>query len=158
MTAQPSQPKSRWKLVVLGLFAFSTLVGVVSYWRFIVSDRYLRQDIVSMAKAGKSLTVEQCVTRTVSWASTCRAMKSLCVSTSPHLMKTCLVAQDRRGYCDKLGVRGQDTHFGYHECKARKVDRQHKKICAAAYRAIASYCEKKKLGASRAGARSGKGS
>lgn len=157
MSEQPSQPKSRWKLVVLSLFTFSTLVGVVSYWRFIVSDRYLRQDIVTMAKAGKSLTVEQCVTKTLSWSASCRAMKSLCVSTSPHLMTTCLAAQDRRGYCGKLGARGQDTHFGYDECKARNVDHHNKKICAGAYRAIASYCEKM-LGAARAGTRSDSGS
>jgi hypothetical protein len=136
--------KSRHVPVVVGLMVFATAVGVLAYWRFIVSDRYLRHDIAAMALAGRSLTVEQCVDRTVSWASSCRAMKSLCVATGPHLMRTCLAARERDAYCAKLGTRGEDTHFGFKECEARGVDRKNKKTCAAAYRAIVTHCARER--------------
>lgn len=129
-----------WKIVVAVLFALSIVIGVVAYWRFIVSDRFLRDDLEQMAQRGRSLSVEQCVDATVEWAGSCRAMKSLCDATGPQLMRTCLAARDRSEYCDSLGDRARETRFGFKECKARKVTRKTKKACAAAYRAIASHC------------------
>lgn len=145
-TEQPVTEERRrsnsWKIVVAVLFALSTVIGVLAYWRFIVSDRFLREDLEKMARVGRSLSVEQCVDATVAWAGTCRAMKSLCDATGPQLMRTCLAARDRSDYCNHLGDRAKETHFGFKECKARKVTRKTKKACAAAYRAIASHCQR----------------
>jgi len=91
----PASHAGRWKLVVASLLIISSAIGVVAYWRFIVSDRYLREDITKMATAGQGLSVEQCVDATLAWARRCRAMQSLCVATGPHLMTTCLIARGR---------------------------------------------------------------
>ena len=69
-------------------------------------------------------------------------MKSLCFASSSLVTHRCLDARDRSAYCQTLGAAHRDTRFGYKECKARGVTRQNKKICAAAYRAIAAHCSK----------------
>lgn len=134
--------KNRAWLVVSVLFALSVVIGVVAYWRFIASDRYLRADLKRLAAQGKQLTVEGCVDATLAWGRSCKAMKSLCDATAPEMMGKCLAARDRSSYCRRLGTTGHDTHFGFKECKARGVDRKSKKTCATAYRAIATHCDR----------------
>lgn len=134
--------KNRAWLVVAILFGLSVAIGVVAYWRFIVSDRYLRDDLRRLADQGKQLTVEGCVDATLAWGRSCKAMKSLCDATTPEMMGKCLAARNRESYCRRLGTTGHDTRFGFKECKARGVDRKSKKTCAIAYRAIADHCDR----------------
>lgn len=149
MTSEPSASTPRpyqrkhhnAKSVLLCIFGLALIIGCLGYWRFIVSDRFLRDDVLSMQKQGKTLSVEGCVDAVVLWASRCRAMKSLCDATAPRMMDVCLAAGNRSAYCRKLGQSGNDTHFGFEECRARKVKRKTKKACASAYRAIANHCE-----------------
>lgn len=137
----PGGRKNNGRLVIGLLLLLSAVVGVVAYWRFIVSDRYLRADLNRLSTRGKRLSVEGCVDATVTWASRCQAMKSLCDATGPEMMTRCLAANDRTAYCARLGRTGADTHFGFKECKARHVNRKTKSACADAYRAIATYCD-----------------
>lgn len=141
MTSPQPVRKNRAWLVVSILFGLSVAIGLVAYWRFIVSDKYLRADLHRLGEQGKKLDVEGCVDATLEWARHCKAMKSLCDATTPEMMGKCLAARDRSAYCKKLGDTGKDTHYGYKECKARGVTRKTKKTCSIAYRAIVTHCE-----------------
>lgn len=143
--AEPGAARGREKhrgwLVIGVLLLVATVVGVLSYWRFIVSDRHLRADIARMERRGASIGVEQCIDEVVRWAGRCKAMKSLCDAEAPRLADVCLAARDRSAYCAQLGDRHRETSFGFKECQARKVTRKTKKACATAYRAIANHCD-----------------
>jgi hypothetical protein len=127
-------------LVVGVLLVLATAIGVLAYWRFTVSEGYLRLDLDQVYADGSRLSVEQCVDETLRWGGHCKAMKSLCDASAPRIMHACLMARDRRATCEELGDSIRDTHFGFKECKARGVTRKNKKTCASAYRAIAGHC------------------
>lgn len=133
--------------VLAVVMLLAALIGVMAYWRFIVSDRHLRADLEAMAERGAQLTAEQCVDATLSWAAGCQAMKSLCDASAQLIAHRCLDGRDRSTYCAGLGEAIYDTKFGYKECQARGVTRTTKKTCAAAYRAIAAHCHKLRKGA-----------
>jgi len=127
--------------VVVALLTVATAMGVVAFWRFSESDKFLSHVMVEMENAGKTSSPEQCVDEVVKHASTCEAMKSLCDSSAPRWMEACLRGQDRVGYCSTLGDTPKATSFGFKACKDRQVDRRTKGACASAYRAIAAHCE-----------------
>jgi hypothetical protein len=129
-----------WAWVLSALFALSLVIGVVAYWRFTRSDRFLARDLKMMASRGKHHTIEQCVDDLLGWSAHCEAMLSLCEASIPRMMEACLAAQERAAYCKDLGIRAMSTRFGFPECKVRKVDRSRKKVCALAYRTIAAHC------------------
>lgn len=127
-------------IVVAVLFLVAVTIGVLAYWRFVVSDRYLQQDAATLHQRGGTLTLEGCVDAVMAWTGRCRAMKSLCDATTPRMIHACLKGADRRQACKALGDRSQDTRLGFKECQDRGVDRRSKKLCAMAYRAIATHC------------------
>ena len=93
------------------------------------------------------MTIDQCVEYTVDWAMACPGVESWCFNEAPKLTRACLDSQDRQGSCRELGDSVASTHFGYAECErlresveGRYTKRNHKKFCAASYRAVAEYC------------------
>jgi hypothetical protein len=119
----------------------STVIGVIAFWRFAVSDEFLARVRVNMEEKGKVSTPEQCVDEVVRHAATCEAMKSMCEATAPQWMEACLHGRDRTSYCASLGDATMSTSFGFAACKERHVDRRTKKACASAYRSIAAHCQ-----------------
>lgn len=128
------------KALVASLVAAATLIGVVAFWRFSTSERFLSGVMVEVRDKGKTATPEQCVDEVVRQAAKCEAMKSLCDASAPRWMNACLRGTDRSAYCASLGSAPRATSFGYEACKRREVDRRTKKACASAYRAIAAHC------------------
>ena len=134
-----SKPGSGGMLIFI-LLSLSIVIGVVAFWRFTRSDRYLRRAFVAMQSRGHDLTAEQCIDEVLRWSGTCEAMKSLCDASIPRMMQACLVARDRKALCQELGQKVMATQFGFVECKARQLNPQRKTTCALAYREIAEYC------------------
>jgi hypothetical protein len=121
------------------LFGLATLLGVIAYWRFTRSDRYLQRTLKAIVQRGPSLSPEQCVDEVLVWSRRCQAMKSLCDASVPRMMEGCLWGADRRPFCGRLGDRVMATQFGFAECRARGRDRRDK-TCALAYRTLADHC------------------
>lgn len=97
-------------------------------------------------EAGK-LSVEECVGFTVDWAMGCPGVESWCSAHAPRLTLQCLGSVNRDQACAELGDKVADTHYGYAECESlresvdgRYTKRNHKKFCAASYRAVAQFC------------------
>ncbi len=120
---------------------FASITGVVAYWRFVVSDRVLKEDTAAINLKGAAVPIEGCVDEVLGWAASCRAMRSLCTASTPRMAHACIKGKDRTPECQALGDRSQDTRYGYRECKARGATRKYtRKACAMAYRAIATHC------------------
>lgn len=127
--------------VIVVLMTVATAMGVLAFWRFSESDRFLSHVMGEMEGVGKSASAEQCVDEVVKRAATCEAMKSLCDASAPRWMGACLRGQDRAAYCSRLGDKPKATSFGFKACKDRHVDRRTKSACASAYRSIAAHCD-----------------
>ena len=91
---------------------------------------------------GKTLDVEGCIDATLEWRQKCAANKVMCDNAIPLAMYHCLEQQDRQEQCmiiDEDMAKG--TWLMEHcrergsECKVMK-----KCPCAAAYRALDSFC------------------
>lgn len=94
-----------------------------------------------------TMSTDECVRFTVDWAMGCPGVESWCANEAPRLTRECLESADRREVCEQLGDEVASTHFGYAECEAlrepvegRYTKRNHKKFCAAGYRAVAEHC------------------
>ncbi len=142
-TEQPARPErgsAFW--VLLSIFVLSGVLGIVAYWRFTRSDRYLAAAFAQIQQRGKALTPEQCIDEVIGWTHRCEAMKSLCEASIPRMTELCLAAADRRDYCASLGQAVRSTEFGVPECRARgAIKREAKKVCALCYRGVATHCE-----------------
>ena len=110
---------------------------------FLASKNFLQKTLPEIAAAGATLAVEGCINKTLDWVLHCEAMKSMCGSSVPRVMITCLKAADRTTECSNLMQGLHSTHFGYSECKARELNRSMKAACAASYRALDNYCTEK---------------
>lgn len=131
---------ARWVLIVV--FALSTMLGALAFWRYRVSEAALRADLASFARRGAGLSVEQCVDAVIAWNSNCRAIIGLCDASVSRMTNACLKAADRQVYCRQLAPgETADTRFGKVPCARRQVKGRAKKACAAAYRMIAARCE-----------------
>ncbi len=133
--------------VILILFLLAAVLGVIAFWRFTRSDRFIQASIARVQSRAAALTPEGCVDWTVDWARTCSAMKALCDGSVPRLVEACLMASDRRAYCASLGDRYRATSFGVAQCRARLRPGNDlgKKTCALSYSAVARYCERLRL-------------
>ncbi len=112
-------------------------------------EDYLHQTLEAgpMPWAQHPMDVGECVEFTVQWAMDCPGVESWCSGQAPRLTRQCLASAERRAACDALGDEVARTQFGYAECEAmresvegRYTKRNHKKFCAASYRAVAEYC------------------
>lgn len=127
-------------LVLGGVFLVATVAGLRGFRLLERSQGLVDQVLADAAAKGKGLDVEGCVDFAMAWYGGCEAMKSLCDASVGRVVAKCLGAQDRTVACAGLGDRTKDTHFGFHECKARGVDRWNKKACAESYRTIDRHC------------------
>lgn len=129
------------------LIAFVVVAALVGVGLFIVgryesSAKAIKAALTELEQRGQSLDAEGCVDATLAWNAECSAMKSLCDASVPRVLLACLGAADRGAWCESLGDRTSDTHFGYAECKARGLKGPKKKMCALAYRTIDGFCKK----------------
>lgn len=129
------------------MLTLATILGVVAYWRYTVSERHLHTVFDELRAKGASLDVEECVTEVLAWHNTgCEAMQSLCDHSVPMALEHCLSAQDRAGYCDALQIDESSGKWTYDMCKKRGVSPDHgarrrqMKACGNAYGAIESFC------------------
>ena len=66
----------------------------------------------------------------------------MCDGYIDRVIAECMASQPREAYCARVGDRTGTTRFGYQDCAVRGVRRHvDAEGCAAAYRAVASYCE-----------------
>jgi len=135
------QQKHKGYWVIALIFSFSSIIGIVAYSKYVSSEKTLLQNFNKMSSLGKTASVETCVDHVLNWRKTCQAMKSLCDVSVPRMMGACLGSQNRKPYCNQLGTTSSDTHFGYKECQARKVNKKTKKACALSYRVIDNHCK-----------------
>lgn len=130
------------RLVLLVVFSLSSVLGVLAYWRYQQSERFIRGSIAAFGVRGAKATVEQCVDQVVVWTESCRAMIGLCDASVSRMMNACLKGQDRSQACAAILPNATaDTRFGHEACIKRGVTRRTKKACAAAYRMIAAHCQ-----------------
>ena len=126
------------KVVVGGLLTASMLLGGVLYWRYAGSERLVRAAAADLAARGRDLDGEECVTRVLDWGRHCAAMKIVCDEAVAPLVRTCLRARDRAGFCRALSPR-LDTHFSFERCHERGYGRRNR-LCAEAYLAVVRHC------------------
>ncbi len=116
-------------------------IGVLVFREYRTSERYIVESLRAAHQRGATLSVEQCVDHVVAWAPRCQAMRKMCEWSAARMTHACLVAQDRRPYCEALTVSTSDRRFGYQECRTRGATRgARKKACASAYGRVASHC------------------
>ena len=121
--------RSLW-IVLLVVFVFSSVLGVMAFQRYRASEKYIKRSMGELEAKGKALSVEGCVDWVLAWHKRCEAMAGLCQAAVTRLMGVCLRAQPRQAYCGGLKRSTTATDFGYDECKARGVKRHAKKACA----------------------------
>ncbi|MCA9658916.1 MAG: hypothetical protein KC486_11280 [Myxococcales bacterium] len=129
--------------MILGIAGVVILaMGIFTFWRYSESEKWVQQSLVEIEAKGKTLDVEGCIDATLEWRQKCAANKVMCDNAIPLAMYHCLEQQDRQEQCmiiDEDMAKG--TWLMEHcrergsECKVMK-----KCPCAAAYRALDSFC------------------
>ncbi len=149
--AHPARPQTRRLLIVVGAVVVALCVAfgvnVVHQKQQFEAYRAETLDDKTMPWEHAELTVDECVAFTVDWAMGCPGVESWCSAHAPRLTLQCLGSIDREQACTELGDRVADTRYGYAECEGlreavdgRYTKRNHKKFCAASYRAVAEFC------------------
>lgn len=149
--AQPERPRSRRLLLIIGglVVALCVAFGVTVLRQKARFEAYRAAtlDDKTMPWEQAELSIDECVAFTVDWAMGCTGVESWCSGHAPRLTLECLRSADRTQACTALGDLAGDTHFGYAECErlresvdGRYAKRNHKKFCAASYRAVAELC------------------
>lgn len=144
-TSAPPSGRGAW-WVLGGLFAVSTLLGVVLLAQYSRTMAYVKRTIDEPQQPfvweSRQHTAEECIDATMAWAQDCRGVKSLCDMYVERYVGLCLESADRVEYCSAIGNAREDAHFGVEECRARGTQRHvNAEACANAYRTIASFCE-----------------
>jgi hypothetical protein len=149
--APATRPRTRGLLIGLG--ALVVLLCVVFGVTVLRQHTQYAEYRAATLEAGplpwtqRTMSVEECVGWSVDWAMACPGVESWCANEAPRLTGACLASADRREVCETLGDAVASTTFGYAECEAmrepvegRYTKRNHKKFCAASYRAVAEHC------------------
>lgn len=152
MTEEPR--KHRAGLVIGLLLLASTILGVIAYWRYTVSEKHLHVVFAEMDVKGKGLDADECISATLQWHRTgCAAMRSLCDHAVPMVLTRCLAAKDRKSACDTLDIGPNElsAKWTYRRCKARGVHppefrRRDVKACGNAYGSLESFCKSNQQG------------
>jgi hypothetical protein len=144
----------------------SVLVGVLAYWRYASSERYVQEGIAEMQRVGAELDVEGCVDAVLDWHHECdqhQTNAAVCLQGAKVLMFHCLDARDRGDACElyldpdsaahqatedmRARARnpekaGESGKWVYARCEERGMPCINKRECACAetYRAIDSFC------------------
>lgn len=147
----PAAPRTRGLL--LGVGAAVVLLCVVFGVVVMRQQAEYREYRAATLEAGplpwteRTMTVEECVGFTVDWAMACPGVESWCANEAPRITRACMESTDRHAVCEAFGDAVASTSFGYAECEAmrepvegRYTKRNHKKFCAASYRAVAEHC------------------
>ncbi|WP_106091786.1 hypothetical protein [Enhygromyxa salina] len=144
----------------------SVVVGVLGYWRYANSERWVAQGISNMDAVGATLDAEGCVDEVVGWYGACDqhdANAAVCLQGVGILMQHCLSARERDETCEQYLDPTSDKHAAsddmlerarnpataggsgrwvYARCEERGMVCRNKRecACAEAYRAIDSFC------------------
>lgn len=122
-------------VIVLGM-------GLYAFWRYTESERWVQSSLVEMEKIGKLRDAEGCIDAIHTWRGECAANKTLCENAIPLAMFHCLEQQDRAETCAALPRDMVTGGWLMDRCRERgtpcKVMKQC--TCAAAYRALDSFC------------------
>ena len=161
-----TEPDTSLKWVFIGLVVVSVAVGVLAYWRYANSERWVAEGIAEMDSIGADLDAEQCIDEAVEWYDACdqhEANAAVCLTGVGMLMQHCLAARDRHETCElyldpdssiyfvseKMRERarnpekaGESGRWVYARCEERDMVCLNKRecACAEAYRAIDSFC------------------
>ncbi|MFO7563940.1 MAG: hypothetical protein R6X02_14935 [Enhygromyxa sp.] len=166
--AEGEQPNDGPSLkLVFGLVAIVTVVvGVLAYWRYANSERWVAEGAAKMDRIGATLEPEGCIDEAVSWYNECDqhgANAAVCLSGVSIVMFHCLDARDRHETCELYldptsevhqaseAMRerartperaGESGRWVYSRCEERGMTCTNKRecACAEAYRAIDSFC------------------
>lgn len=154
------------RLVFGGLLIVTLSVGVLAYWRYANSERWVAEGVAKMDRIGAELEAEGCIDEVVSWYGECdehRANAAVCLQGVSILMYHCLSARDRQDTCEvyldpdsavhqptesmrerarNADAAGEHGRWVYARCEERGESCINKRecACAEAYRAIDSFC------------------
>ncbi|NVB36532.1 hypothetical protein G6O69_01720 [Pseudenhygromyxa sp. WMMC2535] len=154
------------KVILMIVSVVIVATGVLAYYRYARSERWVVQGIEAMDEAGKGLDAEGCIDAAIEWHDACDqedTNAAVCFKGVDILMFHCLAAQDRSDTCelyldpeseihqatedmrerarnpDKAGESGR---WVYGRCEERGMRCINKRecACAEAYRAVDSFC------------------
>jgi hypothetical protein len=134
------------RLVLTLLFSLASVLGVLAYRNYVLTERHFREVIAHMDEVGADASVEECVTEVLQWYRSCEGIVELCSHAVPKMMTHCLKAQDRDAYCDGLDLASAKAQWVYEKCADHDGEDQcagkHKRKCACAnaFRAVDSFC------------------
>ncbi|PRQ04953.1 hypothetical protein ENSA7_48840 [Enhygromyxa salina] len=160
------EPDNSLKYVFSAIALISVVVGVLGYWRYANSERWVAQGISNMDAVGATLDAEGCVDEVVGWYGACDqhdANAAVCLQGVGILMQHCLSARERDETCEQYLDPTSDKHAAsddmlerarnpataggsgrwvYARCEERGMVCRNKRecACAEAYRAIDSFC------------------
>ena len=90
--------------LVFGVLAIVTVVvGVLAYWRYANSERWVAEGVAKMDRIGAELEPEGCIDESLSWYGDCdeqQANAAVCLQGVSILMYHCLAAADRQDTCE----------------------------------------------------------
>ncbi|MCB9728671.1 MAG: hypothetical protein H6744_16530 [Deltaproteobacteria bacterium] len=128
-------------IVITVVFTLATVLGVVAYWRYSVSSRFIHESLAQFDARGASLDADACVGEVLAWNARCEAMKSMCDQAVPMTMEHCLAARERKEACAALPVEeAPRAQWTFERCAAQGVTRRNKNVCTDAYRALVQFC------------------
>jgi hypothetical protein len=154
------------RFVFGALAVLSILFGVLAYWRYANSERWVAEGISRMDAIGAEIDVEGCVDEAVEWYDACdqhEANAAVCLQGVGILMQHCLSARERDQTCELYldpasnvheatedmrararnpDAAGESGRWVYARCEERGMVCRDKRecACAQAYRAIDSFC------------------
>lgn len=137
------------RLVLGSMSVIIVVLGVLAYWRYVVSENHFAEVIATMTEQGPQLDTEGCVDAVLEWHATCEANKPLCDNGLPQILMHCLSGRDRTATCESLDLSSVKAQWVFTSCLDRGTPCRHKKKCACAdaYRTIDSYCRHDQKGA-----------
>lgn len=162
----PQRDGPSLRLVLGGVVLLTILVGVLAYWRYANSERWVAEGVERMDELGAGLDSEGCIDATVEWHDSCDAEQTnaaVCLQGVKVVMFHCLAARDRGDVCqlyldldsevhaptEDMRARarnperaGASGNWVYGRCAERGMNCINKRecACAEAYRAIDSFC------------------
>ncbi|MCB9568081.1 MAG: hypothetical protein H6710_12875 [Myxococcales bacterium] len=129
--------------LILGLIAVIVVAGgVFAFWRYVDSERWVRESLVELEAKGKTLDIEGCIDATLAWHHDCEANKTLCDNAIPLGMYHCLEQRDRHESCLTIDRDMVTGGWLMERCRERGTPCKVMKKCpcAATYRALDSFC------------------
>jgi hypothetical protein len=168
LTTQPHPPETSSRyggyVVVGAIFLASAVLAVWFTLLLARSEETLWDSQLRMQQSAPNLDVDGCVDWVMEWRKNCSALQSLCDVTVDPLIVACMDGADRKPWCADVKDWTGTTGFEFAHCDRRQVqatkpakgfwDRMlfgggrqtpERKVCAASYRAVADYCQDRKL-------------